>query len=123
MRLLVIVIGNFLITTVVGGFIFGVIWATMIILSESKQDVIWGNLLGGMAFMGIMSSVYSSLIFLLPGLAYSVVIGILSGTCIKDAVIRRRVLIGVSLVAGLTLFPLWLIMSGKGSKEYWKHLA
>jgi hypothetical protein len=118
MRLFLTIIGNFLIPTVVGGFIFGMVMAANITLHEKRT----GDTLPAMALMGLMSAIFAFFIFLFPGLAYSFVIGILSASII-DPLTRRRVLILVSLVAGLTLFPLFIWLGGTGFKDAWWIIA
>ena len=118
MRLFLTIAGNFLIPTGLGGFIFGMVMAVNITLQQNKPE----NTLPAMALMGVMSSIFAFFIFLYPGLAYSFLLGILSAS-ITDPQVRKRVLVGVAVVARFTLFPLFIWLGGRGFKDAWWIIA
>jgi hypothetical protein len=118
MRLFLTILGNFFVPTVVGGGIFGMVMAANITLHENRPE----DTLPAMAFMGLMSSIFAFFIFLVPGLAYSFFIGILS-VAITDGHVRRWVITVVALVAGFTLFPLFIWLGDTGFKNAWWIIA
>lgn len=118
MRIFLTIAANFLIPTVLGGFIFGIVMAAGITLQQNKLE----NMLPAMALAGMMSSIFAFFLFMFPGLAYSFLIGILSAS-ISDPRTRKRILIGVALVAGFTLFPSFIWVRDKGFKDAWWIIA
>jgi len=118
MRIFFTILGNFLIPTVFGGFIFGMVMAANITLYEGRPE----DTLPAMGLMGVMSAIFAFFIFLSPGLAYSVLMGILSAS-IADRHIRRRVLVGIALLAGFTIFPLFIWLGDTGFKNAWWIIA
>ena len=94
---------------------FGVVLAC-VIMNEGRQPIKDpSDVVKGIAFMAIMSSIFGFFIFLLPGALYAICVSLVS---MSRSPRRRIYTVGVSLLGSLVLYPLWLKVGRTGFQEY-----
>lgn len=115
-RLIILIAGNFFIPILLGGFIFGVVLAFIIMSGGgAKANPSPAEIVQGVAFTAIMSAIFSLLMFFIPGLLYSLAISLLS---LRRSPRRRPYIVGFAFVSGLTLFPSQVWFGNSGFDEF-----
>jgi hypothetical protein len=102
--LIVLVAVNLFIPLIVGGMIFGVVLAIAFMRKDGLDHGMIHAVIGS-AFLAIISAVFGFLNFLVPGLIYSLCVSLVSMFRLPG---RRFYVVGISLLAGIVVYPLWL---------------
>jgi hypothetical protein len=114
LRFIAVLYLSFILPVIAGGFVFGIFLG--VIATVPRGD--WLGLAPSAVFGGMMSAIFAIPIFFIPGLLYAIAMGCLA-VFIADPWLRKRLLLGVALLAGPSLFPAWLVVHEHQFDDFW----